>query len=194
MKKLLAMLLALGLMMTGVVVSAEPEEAALPAVGEVVHGFEVKEIRDFPLIDAQAVLFEHQKTGAELIYIANDDINRVFDLTFFTDAVNKTGLPHVFEHSTLSGSEKYPSKALFFNLSYQTYNTFMNAFTMDRMTSYPVASLSEAQLLNTPVPRPPATMASGNFTVLILSHCANALSPRITPALFRSTEVRASQS
>ena len=57
-----------------------------------------------------------------------------------------------------------------------------------------VADSSEAQLLNTPVPSPPATTASGNFTVLILSHCANALPPRITPALFRLTEVRPSQS
>ena len=147
MKRILAMILALGLMMTCFAASAEPEESALPAVGEVVYGFEVKEVRDFPLIDAQIVRFEHQKTGAELYYVANDDTNRVFDLTFFTDAVDQTGLPHVFEHSTLSGSEKYPSKSLFFNLSYQTYNTYMNAFTTDRMTSYPVASLSEAQLL-----------------------------------------------
>ena len=147
MKRLLAMVLALGLMMTCFVAAAEQSEPALPAVGEVVYGFEVKEIREFPMIDAEIVRFEHQKTGAELYYIANDDTNRVFDLTFFTDAVDQTGLPHVFEHSTLSGSEKYPSKALFFNLSYRTYNTYMNAFTTDRMTSYPVASLSEAQLL-----------------------------------------------
>jgi hypothetical protein len=79
--------------------------------------------------------------------IANDDTNRVFDLTFFTDAIDNTGLPHVFEHATLSCSEKYPSAALFFNLSFQTYNTYMNASTSKRFTTYPVASLSEAQLL-----------------------------------------------
>ncbi|MBQ8953962.1 MAG: insulinase family protein [Clostridia bacterium] len=147
MKRILAMVLALGLLMTCFVAAAEQDEPALPGVGEVVYGFEVKEIREFPMIDAEIVRFEHQKTGAELYYIANDDTNRVFDLTFFTDAVDQTGLPHVFEHATLGGSEKYPSKSLFFNLSYQTYNTYMNAFTTDRMTSYPVASLSEAQLL-----------------------------------------------
>ncbi|MBR4442026.1 MAG: insulinase family protein [Clostridia bacterium] len=147
MKKTLALILALCLAMTSFVFAGAEEETALPAVGDVVYGFEVKEIREFPMIDAQIVRFEHQKTGAELFYIANDDTNRVFDLTFFTDAIDRTGLPHVFEHSTLDGSEKYPSKALFFNLSYQTYNTYMNAFTMDRLTSYPVASLSEAQLL-----------------------------------------------
>jgi len=148
MKKTLALILTLCLAMTPFVTAgAEQDGAALPAVGDVIDGFEVKEIREFALIDAQIVRFEHQKTGAELFYIANDDTNRVFDLTFFTDAVDKTGLPHVFEHSTLSGSEKYPSKALFFNLLYQTYNTYMNAYTTDRLTGYPVASLSEAQLL-----------------------------------------------
>ena len=89
----------------------------------------------------------HDRTGAGFVYIANDDTNRVFDLTFLTDTVDNTGLPHVFEHATLDGSRKYPSKSLFFNLSYQTYNTYMNASTFDRMTTYPVASLSEEQLL-----------------------------------------------
>ena len=74
-------------------------------------------------------------------------LNRVFDLTFFTRAIDNTGLPHVFEHATLNGSEKYPSSALFFNLMYQTYNTFMNALTAPLFTTYPVASLSEEQLL-----------------------------------------------
>ena len=145
MKKLLwlvlALILALGLMAAGTA------ETALPAAGDTVNGFTVTEIREFPLIDAQLVLFEHEKTGAKLLYIANDDTNRVFDLTFATRTIDNTGLPHVFEHATLGGSKKYPSKSLFFNLSYQTYNTYMNASTYPMMTTYPVASLSEAQLL-----------------------------------------------
>ena len=121
--------------------------AELPQVGDQVNGFTVVEIRDFPLIDATVVRFEHDQTGAQAFYIANDDVNRVFDLVFRTTAVDNTGLPHVFEHATLAGSEKYPSTDLFFNLSYQTYNSYMNASTYDIMTSYPVASYSEAQLL-----------------------------------------------
>ena len=117
------------------------------AVGDVVRGFEVKEIRAFDMIGAQLVLFEHQKTGAQLLYIANEDTNRAFQLTFPTRPVDNTGLPHVFEHATLSGSSKYPSTGLWFNLAYQTYNTYMNAYTTDAMTSYPIASLSEKQLL-----------------------------------------------
>ena len=153
MKKLLSLLLALALFVSSLPAIAEPapadadEAAGLPAVGDVVEGFEVKEIRPFEMVGADLVLFEHQKTGAKLLYIANEDTNRAFQLTFPTRPIDNTGLPHVFEHSTLSGSAKYPSTGLWFNLIYQSYQTYMNAYTMDAMTSYPIASLSEEQLL-----------------------------------------------
>lgn len=124
-----------------------PEAAPLPEVGDVISGFEVKEIRPFPLAGANLVLFEHQNTGALVMYIANSDTNRYFNMSFRTRPIDNTGLPHVFEHACTYGSEKYPSEGLWFNLSFQTYNTFMNAQTADAMTQYPVASLSEAQLL-----------------------------------------------
>ncbi len=119
----------------------------LPEPGETVSGFVLKETRDFPLAGAEVLYFEHEKTGAKLMYIANSDTNRVFDLSFQTPAEDNTGLPHVFEHAALKGSEKYPSSSLFFHLLYQTYNTYMNAETGPSYTSYPVSSLSEAQLL-----------------------------------------------
>ena len=147
MKKLISLLLALALLMTLTPVMAEEAEAALPQVGDVVCGFEAVQVREAPMVGATVVLFEHQRTGAQVMYIANEDNFRVFELAFFTRAIDNTGLPHVFEHSTLDGSEKYPSKALFFNLSAQTYNTYMNAYTTQNLTGYPVASLSEAQLL-----------------------------------------------
>ena len=148
MKKLLCCAVAICLLLASCpLTTAGADASALPRTGDVVHGFRVVDAREFALLGAQVILFEHQKTGAALYYIANDDINRAFDLVFRTDAVDDTGLPHVFEHATLSGSDKYPSSSLYFNLLYQTYNTFMNAMTFDRMTSFPVASLSEAQLL-----------------------------------------------
>ncbi len=124
-----------------------PVEGDGPRAGDVVEGFICKQVSEFPLVGAVIYYFEHERTGARLMYIANNATDRVFDLTFFTRAIDNTGLPHVFEHSTLDGSAKYPSKSLFFNLSYQTYNTYMNAMTMALLTTYPVSSLSEAQLL-----------------------------------------------
>ena len=128
-------------------ITAVTDTAALPQIGQTVNGFEAVEQRDFPMMNAVVVRFVHQKTGAELYYIANDDTNRVFDLTFRTESPDDTGLPHVFEHAITDGSEKYPSRQLFYNLTYQTYNTYMNAHTFNRYSTYPVASMSEAQLL-----------------------------------------------
>ena len=147
MKKCIALLLGLLLLLPILTGVSLAEEDALPNVGDTVEGFTVKSVSRFELIGADVVLFEHDKTGAKVMYLANDDTNRVFEITFKTPAETESGIPHVFEHSTLDGSKKYPSKELFFNLSYQTYNTYMNAATYPFMTTYPVASLSEAQLL-----------------------------------------------
>lgn len=151
MKKFLSFLLALALALSCVSGFAEAltaEASVLPQVGDVVNGFEVKEIRDFPLIGADLVLFEHQRTGGKLLWIANEDTNRAFLMSFPTRPSDNTGLPHVFEHATIFGSEKYPSTTLIFSIAYQTYNTYVNAFTTDACTGYPLGSLSEKQLLN----------------------------------------------
>ena len=152
MKKLLALLLALSMLLSAAPALGEtlPAEdaAALPQIGDVIYGFEAKEIREFPLIGAQIVLFEHQKTGARAIYIANEDTNRAFQLTFATRPLDDTGMPHVFEHATTSCSDKYPATSIWYNVAAQTYTTYINAYTMDAMTCYPVASLSEEQLLH----------------------------------------------
>ena len=148
-KRWLAMLiiLALALGMCPGALAEATAAAELPKAGDVVHGFEVVELRDYGLLDATIVRFSHRQTGAEVYYIANDDTNRAFQLAFFTEAIDNTGLPHVFEHATIQGSEKYPGEQMFFNLNYQTYNTFLNATTGQWVTAYPIASLSEAQLL-----------------------------------------------
>ena len=147
MKRFLSILLAL-IILLGLSVSVFADrETKLPKTGETVYGFTLKETRAFPLAGAQVLFFTHDRTGAQLLYIANSDTNRVFDLTFMTTPENSKGVPHVLEHAVLKGSEKYPSSGLWFNLLYQTYNTYMNAETGPLYTTYPVASLSEAQLL-----------------------------------------------
>lgn len=147
MKKRITLLLALMMALLALAGAALADEAGLPTVGDAVEGFTVKNVSRFELLGADVVLFEHDKTGAQVMYLANEDTNRVFEITFHTPTENDMGVPHVFEHATLDGSEKYPSKELFFNLLAQTYNTYMNAATYTVMTTYPVASLSEAQLL-----------------------------------------------
>ncbi len=140
MRKKASVFLALFLCLTMLVPSlALGEEKA--------EAFTLVEEGSFDLVNGTTYLYEHQKTGALVLFLINDDLNRVFEITFRTPAETDKGVSHVFEHATLGGSKKYPSKDLFFNLSYQTYNTYMNASTYNYMTTYPVASLSEEQLL-----------------------------------------------
>ncbi len=152
MKRLLSIILTivmvLGLCLSFIPVSAaETELMPLPQVGEVISGFKATQISDMELIHSKTVLFEHVKTGAELLYIQSKDIDRAFEITFRTPAVDNTGANHILEHISVSGSEKYPLKNVLFTIANQTYSTFINAFTYPTLTSYPVSSMSEDQLL-----------------------------------------------
>jgi len=148
-KKILAVLAVLLILVTSVFAQSmyeDMQKRGLPFEGQVINGFEVTRISAFDMIGADVIEFTHIKTGAKVLFFKNEDTNRTFEIAFRTPTETDTGIPHVFEHSTLDGSAKYPSKALWFNLSFQTYNTYMNASTYPFMTIYPVASLSEDQL------------------------------------------------
>ncbi len=119
----------------------------LPEVGQVISGFKVVEIGFMDIVNAKTVLFEHEKTGAKLYYIQSKDIDRSFEIAFRTPAVDDTGVNHILEHITISGSQKYPLKNVLFTIANQTYSTFINAFTSATATVYPVSSMSEEQLL-----------------------------------------------
>jgi len=105
------------------------------------------ETGEIGLVNARTVLFEHIKTGAKLYYIQNRDIEKSFTIAFRTPAVDDTGVNHILEHVVLHGSEKYPLDDVAFVLMNQTYSSHVNAFTAPTFTAYPVASMSEDQLL-----------------------------------------------
>ena len=140
MKRFLSLFLSLVLALS-LLGAVQAEETATA------NGFVLADTRRFELVGADIELYRHEKTGALVMFILNDDTNRAFEITFRTPCETSKGIAHVLEHSLLDGSAKYPSKSLFFNLNYQTYNTYMNASTYNFMTTYPVASLSEEQLL-----------------------------------------------
>ena len=149
MKKILSLILCLALAVS-LAPAVTAEEAAGFAVGDAGSGFTVTRVDAFDLIGATVTTFEHDKTGAKVLLIKNEDNNRLFSIGFHTPAEDDTGTPHVFEHSTLDGSKKYPYSTMFFALSNQTYNTYMNASTSSLgYTYYPHSSMSEAQLLAT---------------------------------------------
>lgn len=110
-------------------------------------GFEVVSKKDYPEYSATLTVFEHKKTGAVVTHWKNRDVNRAFQISFKTPAVDDTGVNHVLEHCLCSGSRKYPDKNLLFKAISQTSNTYLNAFTKADSTCYVASSLSDKQLL-----------------------------------------------
>src|SRR5690348_8061126 len=96
--------------------------------------------KHIPEINATARLFTHDKTGARLLSLTNDDENKCFGINFRTPPADSTGIAHIMEHSVLCGSRKYPVKDPFVQLMKGSLNTFLNAFTYPDKTCYPVAS------------------------------------------------------
>ncbi len=104
------------------------------------YGFELLKEQHIPELNTHAFYYRHLKSGAELLSLVNDDENKVFGAVFRTPPTDSTGLPHIMEHATLCGSEKYPVKEPFVELLKGSLNTFLNAFTYPDKTCYPVAS------------------------------------------------------
>jgi Zn-dependent M16 (insulinase) family peptidase len=99
-------------------------------------------------IHAEVFLFEHIKTGAQLMYVKNDDNNKVFSISFKTPPEDNTGCPHILEHSVLNGSVHFPAKNTFTELMKGSMKTFLNAFTASDQTMYPFASTNEQDFYN----------------------------------------------
>lgn len=128
---------------------AEASDSVLdhvPAVGDEIHGFTVTALTPYEEKNAVIVSMTHEKSGAELLYIACDDADKSFQVFFRTAADTDQGLPHIFEHGTLGGSGKYPNSSMFFSLANSSYHTYLNASTMTHCTEYQVSSLSDDQL------------------------------------------------
>lgn len=102
--------------------------------------FTLKQETHIPEINATAKVFIHDKTGARLLSLTNDDENKCFGINFRTPPADSTGIAHIMEHSVLCGSRKYPVKEPFVELIKGSLNTFLNAFTYPDKTCYPVAS------------------------------------------------------
>lgn len=109
-------------------------------LNKIYHGFKLIEEKNIKEINSTARLFEHEKSGAKLFQLENEDDNKVFSISFRTPPEDSTGLTHILEHSVLCGSRKFPSKEPFVELIKGSLNTFLNAMTFSDKTMYPVAS------------------------------------------------------
>lgn len=116
--------------------------------GHVVHGFIVKRVVLLKNIRSIFYELEHEKSGAPYIHIANDDTENGFCVAFKTIPEDSTGVPHILEHTVLTGSRKYPVRDPFFSMTRRSLKTFMNAMTSTDCTFYPFATQNEKDYYN----------------------------------------------
>lgn len=117
-------------------------------VHDIYAGFTVERVQ--PIQEVNSVVYElkHNQSGARLIYMENDDTNKVFSISFRTTPTDSTGVAHITEHSVLCGSRKFPLKEPFVELVKGSLNTFLNAMTYPDKTMYPVASKNDKDFHN----------------------------------------------
>ena len=90
----------------------------------------------------------HNVSGATVLLVENEDINKAFGIGFGTFPSDDTGVFHILEHSVLAGSEKYPVKSPFLQLLKSSMASFLNAMTFPDKTVYPFATPNEADFRN----------------------------------------------
>jgi presequence protease len=97
-------------------------------------------LKEIPEIQSTLIELTHEPTGANIMQIANDDEENLFNLCFRTHPTSSNGVAHILEHTVLCGSEKFPVRDPFFSMSQRSLNTFMNALTGPDFTCYPASS------------------------------------------------------
>ncbi|KAI0431848.1 Metalloenzyme, LuxS/M16 peptidase-like protein [Xylaria sp. FL1042] len=127
---------------------AVTELSQYPKPGETLHGFTLLRTKHVPELELTALHLKHNKTGADYLHIAREDSNNVFSIGFKTNPPDDTGVPHILEHTTLCGSEKYPIRDPFFKMLPRTLSNFMNAFTASDHTFYPFATTNAQDFQN----------------------------------------------
>ena len=117
-------------------------------INEAYHGFKLVDVHDVEEIKSKAHIFYHEKSGAKLLYLKNDDPDKVFSVAFRTPPEDSTGVPHIIEHCVLSGSRKYKTKEPFMDMVKGSLKTFINAMTFSDKTIYPVSSKNDQDFMN----------------------------------------------
>jgi presequence protease len=98
-------------------------------------------------IKSTIAVYDHQ-CGGRVIRIKNNDPEKFFCAVFRTSVSDSTGVPHILEHSVLSGSKKYPISDPFVTLLKTSMPTFLNAMTYPDKTLYPVGSANFQDFCN----------------------------------------------
>ena len=111
-------------------------------------GYTVLRTEDCPEQHGTLTLLTHDVSGAAVLLVENEDVNKAFGIGFGTFPSDDTGVFHILEHSVLAGSEKYPVSSPFVQLLKSSMASFLNAMTFPDKTVYPFATPNETDFCN----------------------------------------------
>ena len=97
---------------------------------------------DLPNQKATAKIYKHKKSHLQVMAVYPEDTSgdAVFGLNFRTIPHNNHGTAHVVQRAVFSGSEKYPIKDPFNQLTHGSLQSYIDAFTGRDRTGFVVAS------------------------------------------------------
>ena len=105
--------------------------------GDEYNGFSVLNVFELKDYHSTAVHLRHKNTGLEVLHLVNAETENLFAFAFRTPNKKGTGAAHIMEHSVLCGSERYPLKDPFTQLSNQSVKTYLNAAFMRTLYFFP---------------------------------------------------------
>ena len=111
-------------------------------------GYTVVRCEDCPEQHGTLTVLTHDVSGATILLVENEDVNKAFGIGFGTFPSDDTGVFHILEHSVLAGSEKYPVTSPFLQLLKSSMASFLNAMTFPDKTVYPFATPNETDFRN----------------------------------------------
>ncbi len=111
-------------------------------------GYTVVRCEHCPEQHGTLTVLTHDVSGATILLVENEDVNKAFGIGFGTFPSDDTGVFHILEHSVLAGSEKYPVTSPFLQLLKSSMASFLNAMTFPDKTVYPFATPNETDFRN----------------------------------------------
>ncbi|WP_054743668.1 insulinase family protein [Cellulosilyticum ruminicola] len=109
-------------------------------------GFKLLQEEYIEEVEGIGRVLRHERTGATIINVSNNDPHKVFCVVFRTPPENNKGIPHIIEHTVCCASKEYALNETFMALEKGSVCTALNACTYPDMTMYYGASLSEKDL------------------------------------------------
>lgn len=120
-------------------------------IGTIICGFTVVENEYISETDTQLIKLVHEGSGLTVFkHIPRDPsyTESSANIAFATFASDDKGLPHITEHSVFCGSELYPHKDPFNEVTKTSLKVYNNAFTAQTHTVYEFSSRCKQDYLN----------------------------------------------